>query len=134
MQPALVLTEAQQVDRFWRLDQQVKAFAPTAKEHTELASLIRTRFENLPAEQDAIAEGVEAQVLISARSVERTLGFIAKVKVFKLIGKAAFLAMVNLTLKAATSVTDEETVDKLATSERTGYRKLVAIAKLSKAA
>lgn len=129
MPAVLVPSPAQLVDEFYALDQKVKEFAPKAKRHKDLAELIRSWYEATPADQDAVAEGISTRVLVSARGEERSLGLKAKLKICSLIGKSAFVSLVNLTLKAATSATDEETVDQLATKERTGSRKLVAIAK-----
>lgn len=129
MQPTLVPTRAAQVDEFYLLDQQVKAFAPKAKRHTELATAIRSWYEDHPADQSAIAEGACSSILVGERSEERSLSLKAKLKIYSLIGRANFIPLVNLTLKAAIAATNQETVDKLATKERSGSRKLVAIAK-----
>lgn len=129
--PAVLVppSPAQLVDEFYALDQKVKEFAPKAKRHTELAGIIRSWYDDVPADWPVEADGHIARVLVSPRTEERSLGLKAKLKICALIGKAAFVSLASITLKAATTATSEETVDKLATKERTGSRKLVAIAK-----
>lgn len=129
MQPTLVPTRAQQVDEFGELDRLVKAFAPKAKRHEELQKLIRSWYQAHPPEKPDVAEGVLYDVLVAECGVERTLGLKAKLKIFSIVGKAAFVSLVNLTLKAATTAVGEPKVNELATKERTGSRKLVVVAK-----
>ena len=135
MQTSLVIpTDAQQVDRYWRLDQLVKAFAPTAKEHKEVAELIRSRYAELPADQDAVAEGLESSVLVSAKSEERWLGLSARLRIYALLGKRKAMDIFTVTLKAAETAVGAELFEKLVSHDRTGSRKLVAVAKVKKAA
>lgn len=128
---ALVPSRSQQVDEFAVLDNQVKAFAPTAKRHAALASEIRGWYQDHPADSPTLAEGKDYDILVAERTEERTLGLKAKAKIFAVIGKAAALSFFSLTLKAATAAVGEVMVEELATKERTGYRKLVPIAKVS---
>jgi len=129
MPAVLVPSPAQLVDEFYALDVKVKEFAPKAKRHKELAEIIRSWYDDVPADWPVEAEGILAKVLVSPRTEERSLGLKAKLKICAMIGKAAFVAIAGITLKAATTATSEETVAKLVTTERTGSRKLVAIAK-----
>jgi hypothetical protein len=129
MQPILVPNRLQQIDEFGELDRKVKEFAPTAKRHEALAKTIRSWYEDYPTDEPAIAEGALYQIQVSERAEERSLGLKAKLKIYSLVGKSAFLTLVSLSLKAATTATSEETVDKLAAKERTGSRKLVPVLK-----
>lgn len=125
-------SKAQLTDEYYRLDQAVKAFSPKLKRHAELASLIRSWYEDLPADQGATAEGIESRVLVGERTEQRRLGLYAKLKIYTLVGgKKAFAELADLTLKAAIAAVGQERVDALATKEQTGSRKLVALAKAS---
>lgn len=136
MQPTLVPTRPQQVDEFGELDRQVKAFAPKLKRHSELQGVIRSWYQAHPPDLSALADGTLYEVHVSECGEERSLSVAAKIKIFAILKKKRFVELVSITLKAVESAPElgEALLNKLATKERTGSRKLVVVAKAPAAA
>lgn len=115
-------------DRYGYLDGRVKEFAPTAKEHRELAEQIRGLHADTPAEQPAVIAGSAYKILVGECGEERKIGEKAKSTIYRLIGRARAMSVFSLTLKAAEAEIGATKLESLVTTERTGARKLVAVA------
>jgi hypothetical protein len=120
------------VDEYYKLDAQVKAFAPIKNRHEKLRGIILSWFpdEVLPANQDSSVSGIEGRVLIGPRSMEHKPMNVRKI--FKLVGPAAFFDACRewMTIKWMNTSLGEQRAQSFLVEEQTGSRKLTAIPNL----
>jgi hypothetical protein len=115
------------IDEFGQLDREVAAFKPTLDRHKLLKEKILSWFPELPGDQAASVSGLLYDANISPRENERRILDMASV--YKNVGKARFLEICKLTLKALEGTMGVEQAAAFFVSERTGPRKVTAIPK-----
>ena len=117
------------VDEYGELDRKVTEFAPTKRRHEEVAKTIRGWYENAPADKSDVVEGAKYSIQVGARGEERHFSPKSRAAIFKQLGAKVAFKFFGITLKAATEALGEGRVAELTHFERTGSRKLVAVAK-----
>jgi hypothetical protein len=131
-------TREQLVDEFGQLSRanadaaltpQIAKYLRDAKREADLAKTIRGWYEQHPADQPAIVDGLLYQVLVDARGEERVFGPKAKAKIFSQLKAAKAWQIFTVTLKAVESNPAIAALISLATKEPIGSRKLTLVAK-----
>jgi len=113
-------------DEFHTLYQRKLARAPEEKRFEELTEIIRDWYEDLPADQSALAEGNHCVVQIPAKTIEKT--WLSMKAIYAKIGPAKFLAICSVTFKALSGLIGNDAAAELQVEARTGSRKLKSVA------
>jgi hypothetical protein len=113
------------VDEYYRLDVQVRTFAPIRARHEKLREIMLGWFPDLPADQPTSVSGDEGLVLIGERGFERKPGNMRKV--YKLFGAVKFFAACTISIKAMVAELGEAKATELLVLQQTGPRKLAAL-------
>jgi hypothetical protein len=124
------LAEAKRVemiDEYGRLDADVKAFAPKARRHKELAEQIRAGYDDSPADEEFTAEGNRFVVTAGMKRIEAEIVSMDAVK--KRLGLARFLKFCSFALKTLKDLVTAEEYQQLVKQDRTGYRHLSVMEK-----
>lgn len=90
---------AKLVEEFARLDAELDAVYAKIQRHKKLRELILDWYPDLPAEDQAVAEGATCDIVISARDKIRSVTLEGKRKLFKLWGSRDFIARSAVFLK-----------------------------------
>jgi hypothetical protein len=123
---AVVPSQSALIDEFGELDRQVQAFQPIVSRHEELKKIIKSWYDDWPAEQAAIASGKLYTLQISPRENQRSIVSIAKVA--KLLGAKVFQAMATVPIKALEDRLGKVAAAKLLCESRTGSRRIKTVA------
>jgi len=116
------------IDEFGSLDRQVQKFKSVADRHKVLKEQILGFCEELPAEKPTSFAGLQYEVSIGARQVQRCIVDMAKV--YRAIGKDQFLEVCGLTLKALERELGTTVAAGHLEDRHTGPRKVTAVAML----
>ena len=127
--PTLTPAQIAVIAEFGPLYNASKVWAPKEKRLTALSAEIRSWYPDLAADQTAIAEGLDFDVQVGAKKIEKTWKSIAAVS--KAVGGwKAFMKICTVTFKALSGVIGQGPAEALQVESQTGYRKLVAVARI----
>lgn len=115
-------------DEFGELDRKVREFSLTKNRHEEVRKQIQAFATDLQPQETATYEGSVYRIHLAEQSEERTFSTSAKKHIWKTLKAAKAWKLFNITLKAVTQELGDEAVEELATKERTGSRKVTAVA------
>jgi hypothetical protein len=119
--------QREMIDEYGELDRQVQMFAPMQARYEVLKKAIKSWFDSAPSDAEASVEGASYLLHISARERER------KVRSMKQlcneIGIDELLALVSVSLGPLEDLIGKQRVAALVTDERTGSRRIKAVAK-----
>lgn len=118
---------AAKIDRFGELQRLVKEHKPIAAEYKSLGDEIERWYESHPADQPVLAEGLLFSLQISPRAEERAIH--DKRKLRRLMGAEKFFELCSIALKHVDALVDKSMHHLFLTAERTGRRRLDAVAK-----
>jgi hypothetical protein len=119
------LTLAQIIDELGALEAEVAPLNPKLTRIKVLRDSIRERYAKQAADKDFVAEGTRYAVAIGACAWETEID---RNKLFKRIGKLAFLKWCGFTVKALKNF-DPEVAELVITKAQTGTRSLDVMAK-----
>ena len=107
-----------------------RVWAPKEKRLDELSIEIRSWYPDLAADQTAIAEGLDYDVQVGEKKVEKNWISIAAVS--KAVGGwKGFQKICTVTFKALSNVIGNGPAEALQVESQTGHRKLVAVVRIS---
>ena len=116
------------IDEYGELDRQVQAFKPKADRHEKLKGIIKSWYDDAPADATAIAEGSLYDVQVGVRAKERT--WRSMTKVYKAVGGcSAFLNLCSIAIEAVVGAIGKAKAEELLVESQTGSRRLKAVAK-----
>lgn len=110
------------IDEFGDVEKQRREFAPTERRHKQLLDEIKSWYESLPGDKDAVEKGTRYQLAISMRANATTVDVKAA---HKKLGLTKFLKACTLTLKALGEYLSQPEIDALTATDRTGSRSFV---------
>lgn len=126
--PQKVPTREQIIDEYGELDRKVQQFAPTAKRHEELKSVIKGWYDKYPAEKATVAAGRRFEIQVSPREKERR--FRSMEAVSKAVGGLKkFLALCSVPLGAVEEAIGSGKLAGLVIEALTGSRRLKVVAR-----
>jgi hypothetical protein len=126
-----VLTPAQTalIDEFGELYRENQAWAPKEKRLEALRQIIRSWYPDLAADRTEVAYGTLYELQIGEKPIEKT--WVSMAAVYKAAGGLkAFLKICTVTFKALSGVLGNPAAEALQIEERTGQRKLKAVARV----
>jgi hypothetical protein len=103
--------------------------APYKAEADQLEEAILARFAGTRPDQGAVDEGSEYRLMVGARSEKQEIDVEGRAKVYKWIGKEAYLTLAKLTFESLTSALTPAQYESVVTKERTGNRSVKVVAK-----
>ena len=128
--PTLTPAQREVIDEFGPLDNARKVWAPKEKRLTALSAEIRSWYPDLAANETAIAEGFEFDVQVGEKKIEKTWKSLTEVS--KAVGGwSKFRQICTVTFKAISGVIGNGPAEALQVESQTGYRKLVAVVRIS---
>jgi hypothetical protein len=98
---------ARLVEEFVLLDKQVRDFKPSSLRHAKLRELIIGWYPKLPPGDEITAQGLTADVVISARDHVRSVTLEGRRKLFKLWGARSFIERAYVYMKSLPDPLDE---------------------------
>lgn len=115
------------IDEYGELSRRVAEFKPTIDRHKKLKDEIESWYALKPAGEAFVEHGEAYSVQLSARAHERTI--ISMDRLYKRLGKTRFLEWATFPL----SVIDKLFANpgEILKSERTGHRKVEAVARVA---
>ena len=118
---------AKLIDELGAVSARLAPHAEDIARQTNLKQLVRTwpALDQIPADATKAYLGSKYSITLGAAEKLRIWKPSAKSALYALLKKARFLAMCNVTLKAATEAVGEAAVADLVVSERTGSRPLI---------
>ena len=129
---AQALERAAIVDRFCRLDAQVKAFSPTKFEHERLRKLILSWYPELSGDQTAEISGVQYHLLIGMAQEQQYIPSMPAL--YRRMKVMRFLELCSMTIKNVFAELGEIEACKYLGRARTGPRTLTPVPKIEEAA
>ena len=120
------------LDEFGEVQRQVDAFAPTAAKHKRLRDEIESYYADKDPEQEFTVSGLRYEVQIGPRAKQRTFTARGMALLYRLLGKPKFLEWCKFGLTDLDRLVPGHT--GIVVEERTGSRKIKAVAKYSGAA
>lgn len=115
------------IDEYGELSRQLAELDPIKSRHELLRKVIQGWFDAVPADEPAVMQGRRFTLQVSPKENSTKLKSIRAV--FREMGENKFLDHCSITLKAVKDVLGEERFKNFATTDRTGYRTLKAVAK-----
>jgi hypothetical protein len=110
------------VERYVALYWKVQNHLPVQQEFEKLRAQIGAAFDPHPAEQDALAEGIEWNLSITKKREEST--WRSRLVLWRKLGGLKALDLWNVTQKAVVEALGEKVKDSLVIKTRTGYRQI----------
>jgi hypothetical protein len=120
-------SRADLVDEFAELDRQVQLFKPKKDRHEELNKLIKSWYEDFPADKTAIAEGHCYYIRVGVKAQKRTWTSI--IKLYRALKRDAFFSICEVALGKAEEILGKAKVAKLVTETQSGSRRLTPVLK-----
>lgn len=118
---------AKLIEEYATLDQEMRNFKARELRHRKLRELILSWYPGVPAEEEALASGINFDIVVSARDRMRSVTAEGKQKLFKLWGTKEFLAKSVITLKSLPD--PEDALGLYTVQSNTGPRHLRVVAK-----
>lgn len=125
----------QLVDRLGHVQAQLDAnalqMAPLVAQQKLLSTKLLSRYESLPADEVAIAEGDRYTVKIGAKADEQSVVSGGLKQVFKWVGADRFIERAKLTFEQLKGLLTAEQYAEVVKKARTGRRSLVIVPKVA---
>jgi hypothetical protein len=103
--------------------------APYKAEADELEAAILDRFAGTRPDQGAVDEGSEYRLMVGARSEKQEIDVEGRAKVYKWIGKEAYLTLAKLTFESLKSALTAAQYESVVSKERSGNRSVKVVVK-----